>query len=226
MMEDPQWQTLRSEVEKVVDLVDSPLRLAGKDLNWLRVANPDQLLEAAVVGAGSKSEAELDPFWAATWRAAIGLDAFLARLDLTGTRVLELGCGSGQAGTAAAMRGALVTSTDSVELALKVAKLNSWFVHERIQFRQLIWGQEQLDEPKFPVLIGSDLVYDPNLFPLLEPCARQHLAEGGRMYLSEPHRQTGDRFSTWIRQAGWKTIEHDIDLNDERVPVRVFECWL
>ena len=223
---DAEWQRLRAEVEQVVQLVDSPLELAGKQLNWLRVANPDVLLEAAVEGEDEKSEAEIDPFWAATWRAAIGLDAFLARIDLTDTRVLELGCGSGQAGTGAAIRGARVTATDSVRLALQVAELNAWFVRERIEFKPLVWSEQQLPGPAFPIILGSDLVYDPNLFPLLNICAREHLQSGGRMYLSEPHRHTGDKFSSWIREAGWETLEHDIDLKDDRVPVRIFECWL
>ena len=225
-MNDPEWLELRRDVERVVELVDSPLRLADTDLNWLRVKDPEVLLETAVEGVAGRSDAELDPFWAATWRAAIGLDAFLATLSVQDVRVLELGCGSGQAGTGAAMRGAQVTSTDSVELALQVARLNAWSVRDNICFKQLIWGQRPLVEPNVPVIIGSDLVYDTKLFPLLEPCARQHLAEGGRVYLSEPHRHTGDIFSRWIQEAGWNTKEHDVDLEDNRVPVRIFECWL
>jgi hypothetical protein len=77
----------------------------------------------------------------------------------------------------------------------------------------------------FPIVIGSDLVYDPQLFSVLEQTARQHLAVGGRLYLSEPHRHTGDQFSRWIRQAGWRTQEHDVALGDARIPIRVFECW-
>lgn len=222
---DADWLALRAEIEEHVQLVDSPINLGDTALNWLRVSNPDVLLERAVSDEEDGSEVELDPFWAATWRAALGLDRFLANVLTPGVRVLELGCGSGQAGTAAAIRGAQVVSTDSVLLALQVAKLNSWNYRDRIRFETLIWGQQELDEPKFPVVIGSDLVYDPNLFESLEICARQHLKADGRLYLSEPHRHTGDKFSSWILQAGWQTVEHDVDLNDGRVPVRVFECW-
>lgn len=223
---DNDWLALRAEIEQQVDLVDSPIVLGGVELNWLRVANPDVLLERALAADDSKSEAEIDPFWAATWRAALGLDSYLARIPLHGVRVLELGCGSGQAGTAAAIRGARVTATDSVQLALQVAELNSWFVRDRIEFESLVWQRQTLDADPFSIILGSDLVYDPNLFASLEHCARKHLAEGGRMFLSEPHRHTGDEFSQWIRTADWNSIEHDVDLKDDRVPVRIFECWL
>ena len=156
----------------------------------------------------------------------MGLDRWLQSLNLRDVRVLELGCGSGQAGVGAAAQLAQVTMTDAVGLALMVARLNAWSLQDRIHFQRLRWNLDRLNQAPFPVIIGSDLVYDPNLFALLDACARNHLADGGRMYLSEPHRHTGDRFSKWIREAGWQTAEHDIDLLDNRVQIRVFECWL
>lgn len=216
---------LKTRIERFVTLVTEPLELGGRHFDWYRVANPDVLLQKAADNSDSPAE-DLDPFWAATWRAAIGLDKFLQQMPLRDVRVLELGCGSGQAGVGAAAQQARVTMTDAVGLALMVAKLNAWELQDRIRFQRLRWNLDQLEQAPFPIIIGSDLVYDPSLFSLLNICARQHLAEGGRMYLSEPHRHTGDRFSKWIRDAGWKTAEHDVDLYDGRVPIRVFECWL
>lgn len=218
-------ERLKSRIERRVRLVTEEIQLGGRSFDWYRVANPDVLLQSAANNAAEPAE-ELDPFWAATWRAAIGLDRFMQQFDLVNVRVLELGCGSGQAGVGAAAQRAKVTMTDAVGLALMVAKLNAWELRDRISFRRVRWNQDQLAQEPFPVLIGSDIVYDPNLFPLLNLCARQHLATGGRMYLSEPHRHTGDRFSSWIRAAGWQSKEHDIDLRDGRVPIRIFECWL
>jgi protein N-lysine methyltransferase METTL21A len=221
---DPEWLDLKSEIERAVTLESTQIELGNQWFTWYRVTNTDQLLQAALESDGPPEE--VDPFWAATWRAAQGLDRFLNRFDLAGVQVLELGCGSGQAGTGAAARGAQVTMTDAVDLALKVAKLNSWPVAHRIDFRKLRWNVDRIAEPAFPIIIGSDLVYDPNIFSLLEACARQHLAAGGKLLLSEPHRHTGDKFSSWIVQAGWRKLEHDVDMNDDRVPIRVFECWL
>lgn len=218
----PEWLRLKARIEQFVTLRREPLELAQQALQWYRVTDGERLLEAAV--AQGRPPEELDPFWAATWRAALGLDRFLAGFDLREARVLELGCGSGQAGVGAALRGAQVTMTDAVGMALLVARLNAWPVKDRVYLRRLKWDAAALTGPRFPWIIGSDLVYDTSLFPLLERCARLHLAAGGRLLLSEPHRHTGDRFSKWIVQAGWKTQEHDIDLGDGRVPIRIFEC--
>jgi predicted nicotinamide N-methyase len=224
------WLSLKARIEQFVTLEQISLAFSGRgsddaSLAWYRVVDPERLLITAVSEPGRPAE-QLDPFWAATWRAAQGLDRFLSRLNLSDVRVLELGCGSGQAGVGAALQGARVTMTDAVGLALLVARLNAWPLRDRIEVRRILWNQEKLPQAAFPLILGSDLVYDPALFPLLEACARQHLATGGRLYLSEPHRHTGDLFAQWIRHAGWLAQEHDMEMNDGRVPIRVFECWL
>ncbi len=221
---DSSHMRLKARIEQIVSLSPQPLVLGGRPFDWQRVVNPEILLTRAADNVAQPAT-ELDPFWAATWRAAIGLDHFLQQFDLQDVSVLELGCGSGQAGVGAAVQRARVTMTDAVGLALLVARLNAWPVIDRIRFRRLRWTIDVLDVPPFSVIIGSDLVYDASLFSLLDTCAREHLAADGRMYLSEPHRHTGDKFSRWIRSAGWQALEHDIDLQDNRVPIRVFECW-
>ncbi|MCA9181592.1 MAG: hypothetical protein KDA51_09060, partial [Planctomycetales bacterium] len=210
---------LRETIEQSIALEQYEIELGGSVFAWHRPADPERLLEAAAANTLNAPES-IDPFWATTWRAAVGLDRFLQRLDLVGKRVLELGCGSGQAGVAAAARGALVTLTDSVLLALQVARLNAWPLRAQIETRVLIWGTTQLDSGPYPIIIGSDLVFDPSLFPVLESSARCHLAPGGTLYLSEPHRHTGDKFATWICDRGWRAIQHNIDLTDHRVPIR------
>ncbi|MCA9158319.1 MAG: hypothetical protein KDA72_08335 [Planctomycetales bacterium] len=220
----PEWMRLKARIEQFVTLRREPLELGGQQFDWYRVTDGERLLSSAVQSTGAAEE--LDPFWATTWRAAVGLDRFMSRYDLHDMRVLELGCGSGQAGVGAALRGARVTMTDAVGIALLVTRLNAWPVKERVQIRRLKWDSAALDEPRFPQIIGSDLVYDPSHFPLLERCVRLHLSPGGRLLLSEPHRHTGDHFARWIVQAGWQTIEYDVDLADGRIPIRVFECTI
>ena len=220
----PEWLRLKARIEQFVTLQSEPLELGGQQLDWYRVTNGERLLAIAVQSAHSAEE--LDPFWATTWRAAVGLDRFMSQYDLQDARILELGCGSGQAGVGLALRGARVTLTDAVGIALLVARLNAWPVKKRVYVRRLKWDAPTLQEPHFPRIIGSDLVYAPSHFPLLERCARLHLSPGGRLFLSEPYRHTGDHFAQWIVQAGWQTIEHEVDLADGRVPIRVFECGL
>ncbi len=218
------YALLRSEIEKQVKLARTTIRLGGKDVDWYRVENPDHLLDTAAETDCPDEQAELDPFWAVAWRAALGLDRFLGTLPLEGVRVLELGCGSGQAGVGAAMRGATVTMTDIVSLAMNVARYNARPVAERVSFSRLNWSDETLDVPKFPIIVGSDLVYDTSLHSALLNCASRHLAPAGTLLLSEPYRHTGDAFARWIASQPWDVVEHRQDLGDGRIPIRIFAC--
>lgn len=214
---------LKHRIEQYVPLELSQLQIGDQTIRWYRVADGEQLLAKAADGQGLAEE--IDPFWAATWRAARGLDRFLGSWPIRGQAVLELGCGSGQAGIGAALRGGRVTLTDAVGLALLVARLNAGCSGLAVEIRRLKWDAQLHPARTFPLIIGSDLVYDPGLFPLLERCARQHLSGGGKLLLSEPYRHTGDRFAKFIVAAGWQMRQHAVDMEDERVPIRVFECW-
>ncbi len=97
------YQQLLQKIQSCVPVIQTTTEIAGFEYPWLKVIDPDQLLENALTRT-DRSPEELDPFWAATWRAAIGLDRHLERLSIRGCRVLELGCGSGRAGIAAAIR--------------------------------------------------------------------------------------------------------------------------
>ena len=104
---DPRYALkLLKRLERMVELEHVHAEIAGTSYPWARVVNPDQLLEQTLRNDQPES-ASIDPFWAATWRAAQGLDRFRGMLQLpTGTRILELGGGSGRAGTSAAAHGA------------------------------------------------------------------------------------------------------------------------
>jgi predicted nicotinamide N-methyase len=215
---------LLSRIQRHVQIEHTTTHIAGLEYPWTKVVDPDSLLLHAL-SKSQEGTVELDPFWAATWRAASGLDQFLGTLpSLAGTRILELGGGSGRAGIAAGIRGADVLITDAVPTALLVCRFNARHVAHRVQITWLDWREQKSRLGQFPIIIGSDIVYDPKLFPILEPCLRRHLAPGGIVYLSEPQRHTGDRFESWIRAAGWNCTSTLIDLNDQQRDVRIFCC--
>ena len=217
---------LLARIQQQVPIEQTTTTIAGQEYPWTNVVDPESLL----LNALSKSQegtVELDPFWAASWRAAQGLDQFLGTLpNLNGIRILELGGGSGRAGISAGMRGADVLITDAVPTALLVCKFNARQVSEKVQVRLLDWRDRKTQLQPFPIIIGSDIVYDSKLFPILEPCMRRHLVPGGVVYLSEPQRHTGDRFEKWIVAAGWRCTSTLMDLGDAQRQIRIFSCQL
>ena len=217
---------LLARIQQQVPIEHTTTTIAGHEYPWTSVVDPESLLLNAL-SKSREGTVELDPFWAASWRAARGLDQFLGTLpSLNGVRILELGGGSGRAGISAGMRGADVLITDAVPTALLVCKFNARRVSENVQVRLLDWRDRNSQLKPFPMIIGSDIVYDFKLFPVLEPCMRRLLAPGGVIYLSEPQRHTGDRFERWIQAAGWRCSPSFVELGDGQRQIRIFSCWL
>ncbi|MCU0717515.1 MAG: protein N-lysine methyltransferase family protein [Pirellula sp.] len=223
---------LLARIQSKVPVEETITSIAEKTISWIKVTDPDRLLLTALE-KGEQGGFEVDPFWAAAWRAAVGMDRFLGELSSslgsdgwTDLPVLELGGGSGRAGISAAMRGARVVITDASSTAMLVCRYNAWHVRNKVLVRRLDWRDRNQHLGYFPILVGSDIVYDPKLFPILEPCMRRHLTQGGAVYLSEPQRHTGERFRSWIQSAGWLIREHYVDLEDGEKKIRIFECRL
>ena len=217
---------LLARIQKLVPIEHTSTTIAGMEYPWTRVVDPDSLLLNAL-SKSREGTVEMDPFWAASWRAAKGLDQFLGTLPcLNGIRILELGGGSGRAGISAGIRGAEVLITDAVPTALMVCKFNARQVSEKVQVRLLDWRDRATQLQPFPIIIGSDVVYDFKLFPVLEPCMRRHLTDGGVVYLSEPQRHSGDRFEKWIIAAGWNCTSSFVDLGDGQRQIRILTCRL
>lgn len=196
--------------------------VAGQPWRIATASDPDGMLLDACRRQDAGESGVIDPFWATTWRAADGLDQFLESRDLHGTRVLELGCGTGRAGLAAALRGSHVTLTDGVSDPLLLVKLTTLPVRERCEIRRLRFGEDRLAEPMFPIILGSDITYSRDLWPKLDVCLRHHLALGGEVFLSDPFRSISTEFAGWIAKRTWLCEEHRMELPDDAThPIRV-----
>jgi predicted nicotinamide N-methyase len=215
------FRELRQQIEQRVALRESVTQLAGRQLAWFRVADPEAILQQAVEAPSGPDQ---DPFWAAEWRSATGLNRFLSRRSLQGKRILELGCGYGAVGISAALRGGLVTMTDAIALALQIAELNAWPVRDRLSIRRLVWGVDILAPPPFSLIVGSDIVYDTSLHDQLAACLRHHLAPNGEVCLAEPHRRSGQQFLERMRSTGWRVETHRIAIEDGGPPIRIYVC--
>ncbi len=101
-----------------------PTRERRVDLGILSI----KLLLVADMNQINRTGLNLDdpPYWAELWPSAVGLArSLIERQNLSGMRVLEVGCGLGLPGIAAAKAGASVLLTDANPDALAFALLNA-----------------------------------------------------------------------------------------------------
>ena len=201
--------------------------IAGETRKLAVASDPEGMLIEACELQDAGEEGVIDPFWATTWRAASGLDVYMQRIDLSDMRVLELGCGTGHAGYAAACRGADVVLTDGVTDPLLLVKMSTWPLSERCRVEQLRFGIDRFDADRFPLILGSDVTYLRTLWPELDQCLRDHLTVNGEVLLSDPFRIIANEFRDWIQNQGWTYREHKIELDDDPAhPIRVMQLTL
>ena len=141
---------MTTDYEDAVAVGDLSVRL-------LRPSEPEELFAVAAAARGDA------PYWAELWPCARTLAGHLATMDLTGVRVLELGCGLALPSLVAALRGAEVVASDVFADALERVEESG----RRTLGRPLETLCADLHEPSallargpFDLVLGADLLYD------------------------------------------------------------------
>jgi predicted nicotinamide N-methyase len=211
--------------------ITTSMRIGHADLDFTRVADPDRVLDEVAeeedrrerVGGLRNQDPLHLPYWAELWESAGGIAQYLAveYPSLGARKVLDLGCGQGLAGCAAAALGAQVLFADLEPPALLFAKLNSLPFAAAVRTRRLNWQTDRLDE-KFDLILGADILYERKQWEYLEPFWRAHLEPNGQVLLAEPGRQTGDMFIEWIALQGWRMERFEQKVPTREKPIRIF----
>ncbi len=176
----------------------------------------------------ARSEERILLWWGLTTSALALAEELVAR-DLSGHRVLELGCGLGLAGIAAGRAGAELTLSDLSEDALAYAEANAaanGLPPERCATLTLDWESPPAKmQGGYELVIGSELLYDyASHGPLLRLLPRL-LAPGGRVMLADRPRLVVERFLGRLRDRGFRgsVTRRRLALPDatERAPQKV-----
>jgi predicted nicotinamide N-methyase len=164
---------------------------------------PDAFLEELEDIETSDQPHFADPYWAKLWPAAINLAAAIVRRPFPpGTRILELGCGSGLVGVAALASGLDVTFSDyvpkAVELALENANRNGY-----AGGHGLVLDWREPPHEQWPVILAADVTYDRTHIDLLLNVLDRMLAPEGVAWFGDSGRGPAEEFIDRARACGW-----------------------
>jgi len=165
-----------------VDVV--PLKIGDKVLKILQIKDLEDYLEQLIEikSAGFKDL----PYWSKLWDASFMLAYFLGRQQVVlGRKMLEIGAGLGIVGIYATLCGHQVTITDIDDDALRFARTNALLNGlPSLDVRKLDWSDPAFDET-YDVIVGSEVIYDRETYPVLVQFLRKALAPGGIIFLAK-----------------------------------------
>lgn len=144
------------------------------------------------------------PYWALVWSGAEAVArAVMAGPSLIGATVLDLGCGLGLAGLAAALRGARVSFADHCPEALAYAEASArangvtgW------DCALLDFTRDRLGR-RFDRILAADVVYDPAHHTALAGFLEAHSGEAGQIWLTDRLYVATDSFFADMRARGF-----------------------
>ncbi len=214
-------------------------RIAGFDAAWVRVeldvgvedegvlhripVDPIELYALADPTASIDAEALLreavtpdPPYWALVWTGAQAIAAVVSNLELPpGARVIDLGCGLGLSGLAAARRGARVVFGDYLEAPVAFVRATlARLGLDRCEARMVDFTRTDEDPGLYDLILAADIVYDPAHYRPLAEWLDRHLAPGGTILLTESLRADAQVFLADLCAMGFE---------DERAALRVLE---
>jgi predicted nicotinamide N-methyase len=191
------------------DLVEESLPLGGRTVRLLRPRSGDALLDE-VLAEDDPADDRL-PFWAELWPSGSALAAAVAALDLTGRRVLELGCGLGLVGVAAANQ-----SAEAIAFTTVNAERNGVAVRTvRCAFER---PEPLLAGAPWDLVLAADVLYEPKTVPVLVDLLPRL---GPAVWLADPGRPREPDFLRAVDAAGWRRQSRVVTPQDALPSVRI-----
>lgn len=146
------------------------------------------------------------PYWALVWTGARAIAATVATLSLPASaRVLDLGCGLGLSGLAAAQRGAAVTFGDYLEAPLEFVRATlARSATAGCSVRTIDFTGGHDDGARYDLILAADIVYDPAHYVPLAAFLDRHLSPGGAILLTESLRADASVFVEGLLARGFE----------------------
>jgi predicted nicotinamide N-methyase len=168
------------------------------------------------------------PLFGSLWPAAEGLATWLLQknLPLRGQRVLEIGCGLGLPSLLCAKLGAQVETMDHhpgvASLLARNCQRNKL---NTLTFHLASFQNTSARLGTYDLIIGSDILYEPDLYPKLEDFILRHAAQKCQIIIADPGRYAVSRFGAGLKAKGQYTLEK-LMISGHELPIEIHSFQL
>jgi predicted nicotinamide N-methyase len=210
------------ETEYTGPVTVTRLEFRGRPVRLVRPADPDRLLDDPLVRQWNQRD-DYMPYWAYLWPGALFLAEVVAsepwpvsKESVPSLRALEIGCGVGLAGLVALDRGLSVCFTDYDRAPLHFVRRSA---HENgfdpASYTTGLLDWRDLPEETYPVILGSDVLYERRLVPLVASLLAKLLQPGGVGLIACPGRTSAQGFSPALTSLGLACRVETIEARSE-----------
>ena len=189
--------------------------VAGRTIRLLQPADPNALADR--VDPRAFEEDERFPYWAELWASGAALATFLLATNriVPGVRTVELGCGLGLVGTAAALGGARVVFTDYDPDALAFARANHALNLGRPGEVRIVDWREPPANLTAPLVLAADVLYERRFLEPFLTTLRAVLEPGGRAFVAEPGRKIAEGTVESLEHEGFRRELHLVEIGGQ-----------
>lgn len=164
----------------------------------------DPLLRADGIGISSAQWS----LFGQIWPAGRVLAEAMSSHDITGKRILELGCGLGLSSLVLQQRGADITASDHHPLADSFLRHNAAQNHlPKVSYCDLRWEVSDATLGRFDLIIGSDILYESAHSGLLAAMVERHALPDAEVLITDPGRGNSAPFTRALAGQGFTVGE-------------------
>ena len=150
------------------------------------------------------------------WPSGRLLAKAMDQADITGKRVLEIGCGIGLPSLVLQRRGARIVASDMHPLAEPFLAYNAALNDlPALHYRQLRWGHPLPALGEFDMLIASDVLYERGHAELLSNLIERHARPQCELVITDPGRGHSAELTRRLAAQGFDVSEERCAMDDD-----------
>lgn len=152
------------------------------------------------------------------WPAGRLLAQAMLRIDITGKRILELGCGIGLASLVLKRRGADVVASDVHPLADAFLAYNAALNElPAVHYRHMRWDRPLATLGTFDLIVASDVLYERDHAAMLASVVQRHAKPHAEIVMTDPGRGNSAPFTRMLALQGFDSTQSRCAMDDDDI---------